>query len=111
MQEVFDASALKGGQISGGRGRKWYFEKLELADIQLNLTLAPQPGRRDASAAIGRYRMAAAFGTQFIEINNVPLRINLFALKNALVSPTALVSQITRHFMFQVRVWAGRALE
>jgi hypothetical protein len=104
LQEVFDASMVstQGNQARGNRGAKWYFEKLELAGIQLNLTLIPQPGRRDDAAAVGRYRMAAALGTQFIEINSVSLKINVLALKNAFASPRALVAQVKRHFQLQV---------
>lgn len=96
--------------IQRGVGRKWYFEKLDLQGIRCNLTLVPHGGgvrETDADAGSGqphgtRYRLASALGVRIIEINSVPLRVNALQLKNAFVTPRALMSQLLRHLFFQV---------
>lgn len=109
VQEVLDATAttsMRGAQR--GVGRKWYFEKLDLHGIRCNLTLVPHGGFREwdtggAVAAATRYRVASTLGINIIEINSVPLRVNALQLKNAFVTPRALLSQLMRHLFFQVR--------
>lgn len=109
VQEVLDASlpaAARG--VQGPGGRKWYFEKLDLQGIRCNLTLLPHGGAREAEgggamAAATRYRMASTLGIHLTEINSVPLRVNALLMKNAFVTPRALLSQLLRHLFLQAR--------
>ena len=48
------------------------------------------------------YRVASALGIPFMEINGVPLRINPMQLKNAFVTPQALMKKLSQHLYFQV---------
>jgi len=41
-------------------------------------------------------------GVNFIDINNVPLKINALAFQNALLTPGTLMSHITRHLINSV---------
>ena len=105
MQDLFAASPDTGeAATSTRRGRKWYFERLEVQTIKSNVTLIPRPGNRDSDSTLtpGRIRMAAALGINFIDINNVPLKINALAFQNALMSPSMLMSHITRHLINSV---------
>jgi hypothetical protein len=71
--------------------------------IRCNLTLVPQPGRRDEAAALGRLRLAAALGIDFVNIANLPLRIAPLPLAHTFVSPRTLVAHISRHLALQAR--------
>lgn len=75
---------------------------MEMKSVEVNITLIPN-GRRDESCSVNGFRIAAALGTQFLEINNVPLNVNPLLMKNAFLSPGDLITQISRHFLFQVR--------
>ncbi|KAK9808775.1 hypothetical protein WJX72_003363 [[Myrmecia] bisecta] len=102
LHELLDASMVQYAKAhQPRRGRKWYFEMLDIQSIRCNLTLIPRPGLREPEAATGRIRMAAAMGIQFIDINNVPLKINVLQLKNEFVSPRTLMGTIVRHLKFQ----------
>ena len=46
--------------------------------------------------------MATALGIPFMQITSVPLRINMLSLKNAFVTPQALIKKISQHLYFQV---------
>lgn len=104
LQDMFGASLGSPASADPRRGRKWYFERLEVQTIKSNVTLIPRPGSRDTDSAStpGRIRMAAALGINFIDINNVPLKINALAFQNALLSPSILMSHITRHLINSV---------
>lgn len=71
-------------------------------EMRCNLTLIPRAGVRDETAVLGRMKMAAALGIQFLDINNLPLRINCLPLHHAFVSPQSLYNIVTRHLLFQV---------
>ena len=108
-QEVLDATVNTNYKSTQrGAGRKWYFEKLDLQGIRCNLTLVPHGGLREfepggsTTAAPTRYRVASALGVHIIEINSTPLRVNALQLKNAFVTPHALLSQLIRHLILQV---------
>lgn len=102
LQAVFDATLIQHERKSVEQvRRKCYFETLEMKAVEVNVTLIPN-GRRDEAAAVNGFRLAAALGTQFLEINNVPLKINPLNMKHAFVTPRDLITQISRHFMFQV---------
>ena len=105
MQDMFAASPETPQSSNPRRGRKWYFERLEVQTIKCNVTLIPRPGSRDVESGLspGRIRMAATLGVNFIDINNVPLKINALAFQNALLSPSILMSHITRHLINSVR--------
>eukprot|EP00884_Botryococcus_braunii_P017933 jgi/Botrbrau1/4823/Bobra.0325s0039.2 len=101
LMAVFDATLIQHERKSVGQVRqKCYFENLVMKAVEVNLTLIPN-GRRDEAAAVNGFRLAAALGTQFLEINNVPLKINSLQMKNAFLTPRDLIAQISRHFMFQ----------
>ena len=104
VQDMFAASLEAPASADPRRGRKWYFERLEVQTIKSNVTLIPRPGNRDTESAStpGRIRMAATLGINFIDINNVPLKINALAFQNALLSPSILMSHITRHLINSV---------
>ena len=109
-QEVLDATIDTSSKAAQrGAGRKWYFEKLDLQGIRCNLTLVPHGGYRDSdpgsSTGVGGAppRTASTLGIPIIEINSVPLRVNALQLRNAFVTPRALLSQLVRHLLFQVR--------
>lgn len=77
-------------------------------EIRCNLTLIPRAGMREsAPAVLGRMKMAAALGIQFLDIHNLPLRIHALPLQHAFVSPASLYSIVTRHLIFQVSTPAG----
>ena len=114
MQDILAASVDTGEASSNPRrGRKWYFERLEVQTIKSNVTLIPRPGSRDTDSALtpGRIRMAAALGINFIDINNVPLKINALAFQNALMSPSMLMSHITRHLINSVSHSSHRSVD
>ena len=82
-----------------------------LQGIQCNLTLIPQSTPRDETAALGQLRLAAALGIQFVDISNLPLRINALTLRHIFVNPRMLLSHITRHLTMQARAaWISHAL-
>ncbi|KAL0042783.1 hypothetical protein WJX79_011021 [Trebouxia sp. C0005] len=101
LQDMFAASVETPTSSNPRRGRKWYFERLEVQTIKCNVTLIPRPGSRDVESGLspGRIRMAATLGVNFIDINNVPLKINALAFQNALLTPGTLMSHITRHLI------------
>ena len=74
-----------------------------LQGIQCNLTLIPQSAPRDETAALGQLRLAAALGIHFVDISNLPLRINPLVLRHIFVNPRMLLSHVTRHLVVQVR--------
>jgi hypothetical protein len=104
LQDMFAASVETPTSSNPRRGRKWYFERLEVQTIKCNVTLIPRPGSRDVESGLspGRIRMAATLGVNFIDINNVPLKINALAFQNALLTPGTLMSHITRHLINSV---------
>ena len=106
FQDLFAASLETPQSSNPRRGRKWYFERLEVQTIKCNVTLIPRPGSRDVESGLspGRIRMAATLGVNFIDINNVPLKINALAFQNALLSPSILMSHITRHLINSVSI-------
>ena len=53
MQELLDATVAHVGAPRRAAGRKWYFEKLEVAAIRCNLTMVPHAGARDDSDDLG----------------------------------------------------------
>lgn len=69
--------------------------------MRCNLTLIPRAGVRDEAAVLGRLKMAATLGIQFLDINRLPLRINALPLRHAFVSPQSLYNIVTRHLIFQ----------
>eukprot|EP00951_Prasinocladus_malaysianus_P005916 scaffold41772_cov49-Prasinocladus_malaysianus.AAC.2 len=71
---------------------KWYFEVLHIQPLKINLTVIPSSGLR-ATGVPQLFRNASHLGVQLVDINNVALRINQLALKNAFVRPKALVNQ------------------
>ncbi len=71
-------------------------------EIRCNLTLIPQSGMRNEAAVLGRLKLAATLGIQFLDINSLPLCIHALPLQHAFVSPHSLYSIVTRHLMFQV---------
>ena len=91
------------------RGRKWYFEKLDLRAVRCNLSLIPRPGFHevDVGSNSNRYRLATALGIHFINITDVPLRLSALQLKNAFVSPQSLLAQLLRHLFYQVSPACG----
>ena len=103
---MFGAGVEAPASSNPRRGRKWYFERLEVQTIKCNVTLIPRPGSRDVESGLspGRIRMAATLGVNFIDINNVPLKINALAFQNALMSPSILMSHITRHLINSVSI-------
>ena len=109
---MFAASLEAPAAANPRRGRKWYFERLEVQTIKCNVTLIPRPGSRDIESCIspGRIRMAATLGVNFIDIN-VPLKINALAFQNALMSPSILMSHITRHLINSVMACLPVALQ
>ncbi len=74
-----------------------------LQGILCNLTLIPQTAPRDETAALGQLRLAAALGIQFVDISNLPLRINALTLRHIFVNPRTLLSHVTRHLTLQVQ--------
>ncbi len=74
-----------------------------LQGILCNLTLIPQTAPRDETAALGQLRLAAALGIQFVDISNLPLRINALTLRHIFVNPQTLLSHVTRHLTLQVQ--------
>ncbi len=56
---------------------------------------------RDEAAVLGRLKMVATLGIQFLDINRLPLRINALPLRHAFVSPQSLYNIVTRHLIFQ----------
>ena len=112
LQDMFAASLETPQSSNPRRGRKWYFERLEVQTIKCNVTLIPRPGSRDVESGLspGRIRMAATLGVNFIDINNVPLKINALAFQNALLSPSILMSHITRHLINSVSTAAKSVL-
>ena len=106
-QEVLDATMIRSAAGARRTGRKWYFENLDLQGIKCNLSLIPRSRHNDDMGA-NRYRLTTAFGIRFIDINNVSLRINALTMKNAFVSPRALLTTIYRHLFFQVRNPVGQ---
>lgn len=101
---MFAASVETPTSSNPRRGRKWYFERLEVQTIKCNVTLIPRPGSRDVESGLspGRIRMAATLGVNFIDINSVPLKINALAFQNALMSPSILWGHVTRHLLNSV---------
>ena len=71
--------------------------------VLCNLTLIPQSAPRDETAALGQLRLAAALGIHFVDISNLPLRINSLVLRHIFVNPRMLLSHVTRHLVVQVR--------
>ena len=53
VQELLDATVAHVGAPRRAAGRKWYFEKLEVAAIRCNLTMVPHVGARDDSDDLG----------------------------------------------------------
>ena len=102
LQELLDPTATMTSQSKARRGRKWYFEKLDLRDVRCNLSLVPRPGFHEVEVGSNRYRLATALGIHFINITDVPLRLSALQLKNAFVSPQSLLTQLLRHLFYQV---------
>lgn len=73
-----------------------------MQSIMCNLTLIPQMAPRDETAALGQLRLAAALGIHFVDISNLPLRINALTLRHIFVNPQTLLNHVTRHLMMQV---------
>lgn len=71
--------------------------------VLCNLTLIPQSAPRDETAALGQLRLAAALGIHFVDISNLPLRINSLVLRHIFVNPRMLLSHVTRHLVVQVK--------
>ena len=55
VQELLDATTIQ--TVAGARrkGRKWYFENLDLQGIKCNLTLMPKIGHGDEFGAGSRF--------------------------------------------------------
>ncbi|KAK3275586.1 hypothetical protein CYMTET_16293 [Cymbomonas tetramitiformis] len=92
------------GGIGQSRGRrsKWYFDILQIQPIKVNVTMTLDAGTRNPeSPGWHVHRFTSAMGYPLINLNNVPLKVNSLALKNAFLSHDALMNQIARHFFFQ----------
>ncbi len=110
LQELLDPVAAMTSQGKARRGRKWYFEKLDLRDVRCNLSLVPRAGFHEVEVGSNRYRLATALGIHFINITDVPLRLSALQLKNAFVSPQSLLTQLLRHLFYQVGAWSPTKL-
>ena len=98
-QELLDATTTQAGapRRRAAAGRKWYFEKLEVAAIRCNLTMVPQAGARDDSAALGarcralpvQQRAGAAGGLQG-SLAAASLHTAVGLLQEQCVHPTSL---------------------
>ena len=104
LQDIFASSLETPTSSNQRRGRKWYFERLEVHPIKCNVTLIPKAGTRDVESSLspGRIRMAATLGVNFMDINNVPLKISALTFQNALLTPGTLMGHITRRLISSV---------
>eukprot|EP00850_Spirogloea_muscicola_P001736 SM000006S19501 [mRNA] locus=s6:1093208:1119415:+ [translate_table: standard] len=91
--------------VAGKQVVRWYFERLHIQPVRINVTFVTVDVRREVQVAGSEVwhlrQVAASAGFPLVTLVSVPLRLNSLVIDNAFQNSDMLVRSVGRHYILQ----------